>query len=299
MRFLTACGAFALHVAFLAFAASGGVTLPITFSHGHIMVPARVDDSGPLSFMLDSGYSLTMLHPAHASDFNLRRTGGITIVGIAGEERADVFAGPAFDFGGAIWTPRRVAAYPPTSAQARRKRDGILGSGFFKRFVVVIDPGKKELTLHDPADYSYAGGGEILPVTFHDTTPVVTATINVSNRPPISARFEIDTGCDDCLCVGRDFADAHQLDPVTAPSRKDVRTGVGGDTGTRVGHLPQMKLGQIVFERPRANFFTEGSPVSDGLAGHIGLDLLRQYKMIFDYSRQRIILEAPRGKDGP
>ena len=60
-----------------------------------------------------------------------------------------------------------------------------------------------------------------------------------------------------------------------------------------------MKLGQIVFERPRANFFTEGSPVSDGLAGHIGLDLLRQYKMIFDYSRQRIILEAPRGKDGP
>ena len=123
MRFLTACGAFALHVAFLAFAASGGVTLPITFSHGHIMVPARVDDSGPLSFMLDSGYSLTMLHPAHASDFNLRRTGGITIVGIAGEERADVFAGPAFDFGGAIWTPRRVAAYPPTSAQARRKRD--------------------------------------------------------------------------------------------------------------------------------------------------------------------------------
>jgi hypothetical protein len=40
-----------------------------------------------------------------------------------------------------------------------------------------------------------------------------------------------------------------------------------------------------------ANFFAEGSPAGEGLAGHIGLGVLREFKVIFDYSRRRMILE--------
>lgn len=133
------------------------------------MVPVTFAGTN-LSFLLDTGYGMTMLRADHAAAFGLQRRGSMTIVGIAGEAPADVFEGPAFVVGGTTWKPRRVAALSTGEARSRR-RDGILGSGFFRSFVVEIDPRAKLLTLHQPANYKYVGDGEILPIRFpgHDT----------------------------------------------------------------------------------------------------------------------------------
>ena len=66
---------------------------------------------------------------------------------------------------------------------------------------------------------------------------------------------------------------------------------MGGDTRTKIGRVPKFRLGAQMIEKPLTNFFLEGSPVDDGLAGHIGMDLLRRFKVILDYSRERMILE--------
>jgi hypothetical protein len=66
---------------------------------------------------------------------------------------------------------------------------------------------------------------------------------------------------------------------------------VGGSTRTRSGHLPQLRLGKVAIAKPAASFFLEGSPSDPPLAGHIGWELLRDFKVIFDYSRKRMILE--------
>jgi hypothetical protein len=106
---------------------------------GHIMVPLRINNSEPLSFMLDTGYSMSMIHPELAETLQLRRTGHVTIVGIAGEEEAAVFEGATFDLSGATYAPRRIASLPSEGNRRRRRKNGILGSGFFRRFVVEID----------------------------------------------------------------------------------------------------------------------------------------------------------------
>ena len=254
------------------------------------MVPARVNNSVSLSLLLDTGYSMTMLNADHAEAFSLRRVGRITIVGIAGEEPANVFEGPTFDFAGAIWKPRRVAAMAADSERRSRRRDGILGSGFFKRFVVEIDFGNKALTLHEPDTYRYSGTGEVLPLTFKSSTPIVDTSIQLPNHAPVKARFEVDTGCDGWLCIGHPFLLANQLAPTNTAS-PDARFGVGGGTRTRSGHLSQLQLGKLTIDHPPADFFLEGSPVDPPLAGHIGLELLRGFRVIFDYARQRMILE--------
>src|SRR5262249_35465410 len=115
------------------------VVLPFEIRRGHIMVSARVSGSDPLPFMLDTGYGVTMLRPGHAEELALRRMGRITIVGIAGEEPAGIFEGPSLDFGGLTWQPRRVAAFAAGENDRPWRRHGILGSGFFRRFVVEID----------------------------------------------------------------------------------------------------------------------------------------------------------------
>ncbi len=256
------------------------------------MVPARLNGSNALSLLLDTGYDMTMLHPDYVQASALRRTGRVSIVGIAGEEPAGVFEGPAFDFGGVIWKPRRVAALAAGNEGRSRRRDGVLGSGFFRRFVVELDSRRNTVTLHEPDGYVYSGAGEILPLTFKSPTPVVEVTVRLPNHSETRAQLQVDTGCNGALCLGKHFVEAHQLVSTNDPARDGGRTGVGGSTRTRSGHLLQLRLGKLAIEKPAADFFLEGSPADPPLAGHIGWELLRDFKVIFDYARRRMILET-------
>lgn len=268
---------------------SRSASVSFDLRRGRIMVPVRVNGSEPLSFLLDTGYSLTMISPRHAEALGLKRTGAITIAGIAGNEETDVFTGAKLDLGRATYQPRRVAALPPGGDS--RRRDGVLGSGFFRQFVVEIDLETRKLTLHSPDKFTYAGTGEVCPLSFRNTTPIIEAAVQTPGGSLVKANFEIDTGCTGGLCLGRDFVDQHKLIESDDSTRSSARQGVGGDARTKVGRLPQLRLGRQVVAKPTANFFLEGSPVDAGLAGHIGMEVLRQFKVIFDYSRRQMILE--------
>src|SRR5688500_2027943 len=167
---------------------SNTVTVPIHLRRGHVMVPVKVGDTN-LSFLLDTGYGVTMLRADHAASLGLQRRGSMTIVGIAGEAPADVFEGTLFAIGGKAWKPRRVAALATAEGRSRR-RDGILGSGFFRSFVVAVDPKAKTLTLHDPARFNYSGNGEVLPLWFAGSTPIVSTTVVLTNGSNVKAEFE-------------------------------------------------------------------------------------------------------------
>ena len=271
---------------------SNPAVIPFEIRRGHIMVPATVNGTNKLSLLLDTGYGMTMLRLDHVEEFALNRTGrSISIVGIAGEEQAALYEGPTFEFAGASWKPRRVASFPAANQSRSRRREGVLGSGFFRRFVVEIDPWRKELTLHDPDAYSHSGSGEILPLTFKNSTPIVEASVRLAGGSTIKAQFEIDTGCDSALCIGKHFVEAHDLLP-SDRSSDGGRVGVGGSTSIKTGHLIQLQLGQLTIEKPPANFFLDGSPADAPLAGHIGWELLRDFKIVFDYSRKRMILKS-------
>jgi hypothetical protein len=256
-----------------------------------MMVRVRVNQSEPLLFMLDTGYAMNMISPEQAAALELRRTGKITIIGVAGEEPADMFEGPTFDFGnGFTYRSRRIAALPSHSRRTAR-RDGILGSGFYRRFVIEVDHRAKSMMLREPSSFQYSGSGEVVPLRFPKNTPVVRASILLPDQPAIEADFEIDTGCDGGLCLGRDFVDQNRLRENTVSDGKSARRGVGGGARTEVARLPQLRVGKLVIEKPTANFFEEGSPVDKGLAGHIGMEILRQFRVTFDYSRKQMILE--------
>jgi predicted aspartyl protease len=273
-------------------AATPLATIPINTSRDRVMVPVSLNGSNNLSFMLDTGFSMTMVHPELAEPPNLRRAGEITISGIAGDERAPTYEGAIFDLGGVKYEPRRVAALS-SDGNRRRRRDGILGSGVFRQFIVEIDFAGKQLAIYAPTNFIYAGKGEIVPLRFRrgHTTPVVEATIHRTNGAPVHGEFEIDTGCDSGVCLGHDFVTANGLLDETE-TRGGGKFGVGGRVKTRSGHLPQLQLGATKIKQADADFFLEGSPVDEGLAGHIGIGVLKCFKVTFDYSRRQMILET-------
>ena len=271
--------------------ATNTVRVPFEFVSGRILVSARVNHSPPASVMIDTGYSVNMLSRELVDSLELKRAGRITIIGIAGEERADTFEGATFDLAGARYSPPRIAALPASFQSHWRKRDGVLGAGFFRRFVVEIDPRAKQILLHEPETFRYVGSGEIIPFKFKQSTPIVEGAVLLPGHEPIPGRFEIDSGCDGGLCLGSDFVEANHLLESAGKTDGSGRRGLGGDAKTRMGRVPKFRLGSQVIERPLTSFFLEGSPVDDGLAGHIGMQVLRRFRVIFDYSRERMILE--------
>jgi predicted aspartyl protease len=263
------------------------VTIKFEFRNGGLIAPVKVNGM-PLALKLDTGFGIHTIHPDRIESLGLKPAGTMRIIGIAGEEQATTYGGASYDFGGIKYSPRQVAVIP--SDARRRNRDGILGAGFFRRFVVEMDPVKATLKLHDPKDFEYSGKGEIVPFSFRRDTPIVEATINFTNRESIRARYEIDSGCDGELCFGHDFVKTNRLNEI-ASGGTGSRRGVGGSVDTRHGVLPQFQIGTRKLNKLPANFFQEGSPVGEGLAGHIGMGTLRRFKVIFDYTRRRIILE--------
>lgn len=265
------------------------VVIPFEVRRGHIMVPATLNETNRISMMLDSGYGMTMLQERLATAADLRPTGrSVTIVGIAGDEQAKVYEGPLFGFGDLNWQPRRVAVFPAGSSDSPRRRDGILGSGFFRRYVVEIDPSARKLHLHEPQSFIASGSAEALPLSFKGTTPIVSGTVKFSDGREVQTTFEIDTGCDGAICIGKHFVEAHRLDE---PGRANgQRTGVGGRAPVRETHFDHLRLGGLTIPRPAANLFLEGDPADPPIAGHIGWELLKQFRVTFDYSRKQMFL---------
>ncbi|MGV3755408.1 MAG: aspartyl protease family protein [Verrucomicrobiota bacterium] len=266
--------------------------VPIEISRNRVMVPLTINaDTNRYSFLLDSGYGISMIHPSLVESLALKRVGSIDIIGIAGREEAGTYDGAAIKLGDATYTPRRLASLP-SDAKRRRREDGILGSGFFRRYVVEIDAQAKVMRLHEPKSYTYSGKGEILKLEFPKDTPVIEADIVGPQGNSMRARLEIDTGCDGPMCLGSHFVKAHDLLGDAEKTKDGTRSGVGGGAKVRYGNVAQIKFGQLTLDNPKTSFFLEGSPTDETQAGHIGMPALLKFKAIFDYSRNRLILEA-------
>src|SRR5947209_76991 len=129
------------------FAADGPlVTIPVKLSHGRIVLPARIADTGPFNFLLDTACTIPTLNPAIVDALKVTPSGHVQINGIAGEERAPTYTGVVFDLNGITYSPRRVASLP-SERNEHRRRDGMLDAGLFRRFVVQFTPEPPMLRL--------------------------------------------------------------------------------------------------------------------------------------------------------
>ena len=259
------------------------VTIPITFNHQRIMVPATINGSKPHLFLLDNGCTIPTLNPALVEELRLERAGSIRMIGIAGEERTPTYRGAVYNLGSATYAPRRVAAL------RGRRRDGVIDAGLFQRFVVEISPKQKVIRLHQPATFHYTGSGKTVPLRFRDETAIIAATLVLGDGSAVTEQFEVDTGCDSGLCLGSAFVTRHHL--ADADGAGSQKFGIGGSVETKSGTVPLLRLGEVELRQPQTDFFLQGSPVDEPMAGHIGMGVLHRFTVIFDYSRSVMIIE--------
>jgi hypothetical protein len=144
--------------------------------------------------------------------------------------------------------------------------------------------------LHDPQKFEYTGKGEVVPFRLREEIPVIEASIELKDAPPLKAEFELDTGCDSGICFGEHFVRDHSL-VKKLKVKESEKFGIGGSVETVDVRIPVLRLGGKEFKNAQGDLFLDGSPVDEPLAGHIGMGVLSRGVVIFDYARKRVILE--------
>ena len=273
-------------------------TIPLEISDsGHIFLRARVNDSEPLLFGLDSGFEQSAITTKQAKALNLKLYGESQATG-GGENTVDISftKDVSFDLSVTKFKLKEVGvlALDFPSPVPNEAIAGILGYDFISRFVVEIDFADKAVRLYNPRGYHYRGRGNILPVKMIDNYPSIKTTVILPGLKPISAMFGIDTGAVNDIFFNSPFVKKYKLLDSKQETTEGKTLGIGGTSKIRIGRATSIRLGRTVLANPSVHFSqaTKGDSASTFSAGSIGNGIFRQFELvIFDQQRRRLILE--------
>ena len=280
--------------------ASGQSALKIPFelSKNLILVKVRVNASPPLWFIFGGGSS-SVINARFAKDLGLRVQGKERFTATGGDIEAELIHGVSLAVAGLEVFNQTVAALPLDFIESvlGRAIGGMIGDDFIKRFVVEIDYESGMMNIFAPASYKYSGAGEALPIRFIKGGPSVSARIKLRGYNSVVGRFKVSIGTEGALIVNAPFVRAHQL-------LKSVSKAQMGNTGDALGEMSRsftgrvenVQLGRLIISNPLVTFSqaAKGSEARADFDGTLGAEIFRRLKLILDYSRQRIIIEANR-----
>ncbi len=275
---------------------SGRSALGIPFQEddGHIFLQVKINNSDPLWFGLDTGATRSIIDRQAAESLGLKSEGTQQIEGAGGYEAGSVFNHISIKLPGvelhnqSVWG-LPLAAMAPAGG---RKIDGIIGYELFKYFAVDIDYVALKINLYDAQTYNYRGAGQTVPLKVQqDGAIYVQAKLEVAGREPIEGEFVIDTGGNGTLMLARSFVEQNRLLESVGQTIQAGGGGVGGPIQIAFGRLKSLRLGSFVINNPLTGFVKAGEIADEGKAGNIGGKCLRRFRVTFDYTRQRMILE--------
>jgi hypothetical protein len=249
-----------------------GREIPFDFVDGYILVHARVD-SQPVTLLLDSGASASVLSLEAARRLHLGLGQGLPVDGVDAAATAYEMqqAIPKVD-GFALGKFAMAIDLRNAAELCSQRVDGLLGADFLKGRVTQIDYAHRRLRLLASAPME----GECLPLQAQNG--VFCLPVSVNGSKPRWTR--LDTGCNDAL---------HWVVPrmAAAPQRRGVSIGFITDTADET--LVSIALGRLTL--PHVETTLHGHAIFPGEAGLLGSEVLAQYRVTIDAPGGRILLE--------
>jgi hypothetical protein len=276
-------------------------TLPADMTgYGLVFLQVRVNSSPPLWFALDSGASFPfVLDARRAKSLGLRIQDSFSSGGGAGGGSFEIaFAkGISVNFGGPDFTDQRIAviALDALESIGGRTLDGLVGRHLLNRYVVEVDYTGHQVRLYDPPSFVYAGRGEILPLTMRGDYFFTSMKVELPGGDTVEEQFLVDTGGGFVTAVLNSslIESTKQLASNSRAVLDRSLSGLGGRINLLVSRAASFRIGQLVVRNPVIYLSQDkgGALASPDFGGLIGGELLQRFKVIFDYSRHRLILE--------
>jgi len=269
-------------------AAERALEIPFRWTPGQIEVQVSIDGRPPIWCILDSGAEFSMLDAEVAKTLKLGP--GVRRGGRERIENVTLAIGPVRMRGQSmtLWSLDNFR---------RQKREirGVVGCELFERYAVTIDYQRQVVIVTEPPSFHPNPNATEFPITFAGRLPVIRTSLKIGPNV-IPARLMIDTGASQAVILRYPFANEHQLfgaqDKTTTSE-----TVATGPTPFVTLSVDELRLGRWRFPDPRVKAYgtqrgAGGGTSTDGLLGN---DILHHFRVTFDYSRKRLLLEETDG----
>ncbi len=273
-------------------AGKGVVEVPFEAEGNHIVIPVSINGSRPLRFVFDTGLSGAVLYNSAIVDsLNLKITGTWQVRGAGGGGagfEVKVAGDVKFNVGGLEISNGDMSILP----SPLRGYDGVIGNTLFATTVVEIDWEKKVVRFYEPTKYKYSGSGTVLPLTFDQRgAPYTTASVTIEGDKAIPVKLVVDTGGYHALML--ELASGSEIKPPTGATKTSLGRGASGEITGYMGRVKNFQLGSYSVKDIPTGFpdASSGTAGLNGRDGNLGGDVLRRFKIIYDYSRKQMIVE--------
>jgi hypothetical protein len=169
-----------------------------------LVIPVRINQSGPFEFIVDTGSQLNVIDPALAALLNLKRQGTVGLVATAAYSSASVGRLDSLEAAShLVLKPLAVIQdLGPIQAADPRIR-GVLGENFLAHFDVLIDYSRGLLCLDEAKHMEKYFRGERIPLVTskHSETdlpfcPRLVVSVNLSDTGTRPILLQVDSGSD-------------------------------------------------------------------------------------------------------
>ncbi|MCB0584769.1 MAG: aspartyl protease family protein, partial [Phaeodactylibacter sp.] len=255
----------------------------------------------PLRFIFDTGAEHTILSKREITDLlkaDYRRRFPIVGADLSKELYAYLVQGIELKVGNIIAKNRSILVleedYFRFEEYAGIDVQGILGSDFFRRFVLKINYSRHTISLYDPQYWAPPGQNYMkVPIEITRNKPYVKAKVQFHRDTSLQLRLLLDSGASLALLLHTDTHPGLELPERVIPS--NLGAGLGGYIQGYMGRIDELGLGPFTF-REVISQFQEVSLFVDTVYssrrnGIIGNDILSRFTVIIDYIHEKAYFE--------
>jgi hypothetical protein len=264
-------------------AASQGAIVPAA---NGIELKATINGQGPFDAIFDTG-SGNLMTSSLAKRLGLKPEGSVTIAAGGANVPARTVKVDTVNIGGLTMADQwfTVVELP----FAKDEQGIFVGAQLIQNLPIRVDFEKQQITFYDQKGFTYSGDGVPVPFRFQDAFFVAEGSVD-----GIPGLFSIDTGDMFSLSLYAPFVAQHDLvRHYGATIHGYAGEGFGGaDTGF-YARAHTLQLGSMSVTRPITVLSqdTQGAESSSAIAGNIGLRILKQFTLVFDYPHGKLYLE--------
>ena len=271
------------------------------YTHNFILIDTRFNQQIPVRFIYDTGAEHTLLFNREYTDLlGIKYDRKIKVIGSDLSNDLYAYVCPSIPIDIKDLDPRYTDVVVLEEDVFHIDEltgvniGGLIGSSFFRNYIVKFDYKRQELTLFHPKYFKkpnkkYAE----FDIQIKAGKPYIKTTCTLQNGTKVETLLLIDTGAGLPLLLHNNSSEMMFLPPNIVEGKLGM--GLGGYVKGYLGRIKGFTLGEFEFENIITSFQNLDSAFINNPInfrnGIIGNQILSRFEMIIDYNKQKLYLK--------
>lgn len=281
---------------------NGPVSIPFDFYGMNLMIKGKLNGK-EIKMLIDNGViwkDLWFYNSALFKNLGIPLTGDITVTGAGEGDGFSSYSASnlAVTLGGIKFSQQNAVVTSENQGIANMFKgvDGQICGTLFNHFVVAFDFDKRKIFLTRPEDFTYTGKGIKLNLSDNGSGSFsIPIELTLTNGKTIKEQLFIDLGGIYPVSLVIDKKKGIEK-PAAAKRIKDIY-GASGPIHAYQAELKSVKLGKYILNNVQATYVE--SEKGDFTNITVGLPLLMNFNLVFDYFSENIYLEPNQNFNKP